>query len=93
MAQFRKWLHSRPEKNVVVVGHSVYFRSLQRSCSAAGAVKFGGGGGGGGGGKGGGAGGGGGSGGPRRGSGGKGGGGGAGATTTLKNCEVATLYF
>ena len=93
VAQFRKWLHSRPEKNVVVVGHSVYFRSLQRSCSAAGAVKFGGGGGGGGGGKGGGAGGGGGSGGPRRGSGGKGGGGGAGATTTLKNCEVATLYF
>lgn len=83
VAAFRKWLHSRPEKNVVVVGHSVYFRSLQRSCSAAGGVKVGGGGGGANGGIGGG---------PRRGSGGKGCGGGAGATT-LRNCEVATLYF
>jgi len=84
VASFRRWLHSRPERNVVVVGHSVYFRSLQRSCSAAGGGRVGGGGGGGANGAVGG--------GPRRGSGGKGAGGGAGATT-LKNCEVATLYF
>lgn len=79
VAAFRRWLHSRPERSVVVVGHSVCFRSLQRSCSAAGGGRVGGGGGG--------------AVGPRRGSGGKGGGGGGAGATTLRNCEVATLYF